>query len=118
LIQLFALGFDAGLLFSVVAPSLAVLLGFLFPLSSAVFHCGKLAHDASLRAHPDGPQPWRGQIGPQMSPEHKMIHDVMHQCAEQRADRIRPPSSKGSACRTTGWNPRRLPASTVGFGPM
>src|SRR5467141_3884687 len=65
--QLIALGFDACLLSSLVALPRAVLLGFLFPLISAVFHFGQLAHDASLRAHPDGPPPWRGQIGLQMS---------------------------------------------------
>ena len=42
--------------------------------------------------HPSGQTPMapghgEGPIGPKMSPEHKMIHDGMHRCADRRADR-------------------------------
>src|SRR5712671_3248924 len=91
-----ALGLHPSLLSSLVALPLAALLGFLFPLIPAVSHFGKLAHDTSLRGHADGPRPWREvQMGAKLSPEHKLIRDRVHRCADQRADRISPPRQKG-----------------------
>ncbi len=93
-----ALGLHPSLLSSLVALPLAALLGLLFPLIPAVSHFGKLAHDTSLRGHADGPRPWREvQMGAKLSPEHKLIRDRVHRCADQRADRISPPRQKGNS---------------------
>jgi len=58
--ELIALGLHTGLLSSLVTLRRAAPLGLLFPLLPAVFHCGKLAHDGSLRGSSDGPRPWKG----------------------------------------------------------
>jgi hypothetical protein len=75
---------------------LASLLGFVFPLIAAVFHFGQLAHDGSLRGDSNGPSPGcEIQIGPTLSPAHKMIRDKVHRSAERRAQRPSPPPHKG-----------------------
>src|SRR4249920_1244983 len=68
--DLISLGPKARVLSSLVALPLAALPGFVFPLIPAVLHFGKLAHDASLGGNSDGPRPWRGPVGPKMSPQH------------------------------------------------
>jgi hypothetical protein len=96
--ELIALGLDTPLLSSLVTLALAALLGFLFPLSPAVFHFGELAHDASLRGHSNGSRPGSEmQVGLTMSHEHKMIRDPMHRSADRRAERLSPLPHKGSS---------------------
>ena len=52
---LVSLGAEARDLLALVSISLAALLGFVFPLISAVFDFGKLAHHASLCSTPMAP---------------------------------------------------------------
>jgi len=63
-----ALRLEARTLFALVALVLAALRGFVFPLISALFHCGKLAHHV-YSGQRDGPRPWNGVgVGLKMSP--------------------------------------------------
>ncbi len=62
-----SLGAEARILLTLVALSLASLLGFVFPLISTVLHCGQWAHHVSSEQR-DGPRPWNGcAVGMKMS---------------------------------------------------
>ena len=78
LLGLITLGFDAGELLAQVTVVIAALLGFGFPLVTAVFHLGKLTHRLRSLTSPHGASAWEGEVALDMLREDRAMSGAVH----------------------------------------